>query len=44
METEVIQTLETVTVNINTVIAVVCAVYVTFNLYFLLEKFKIKDW
>ncbi len=30
-------------INLNTVVAVVSAVYVTFTLYFILEKFKIKD-
>jgi len=42
METEVITEIIQ-TININTVLAVVCAVYVSFNLYFMFEKFKIKD-
>lgn len=30
--------------NINIIIAIVCGIYAAFNLYFMLEKFKIKDW
>jgi len=30
-------------ININSVVAIVCAVYVSFTFYFILEKFKIKD-
>lgn len=30
-------------INLNTIIAVVCAIYSTFNLYYMLEKFKVKD-
>ncbi len=30
-------------INLNTIVAIVCAIYVAFNLYFILEKFRIKD-
>ncbi|GEM_PF-5514116 len=30
-------------INLNIVTAWVCMVYTAFNLYFMLEKFKIKD-
>lgn len=29
--------------NINIIIAVACGIYAAFNLYFMLEKFRIKD-
>lgn len=39
----IMATVDTVPLELNTIIAVVVMVYVAFNLYFLLEKFKIKD-
>jgi len=30
-------------INLNTVVAIVCMVYVAFNFYFMLEKFKVKE-
>lgn len=30
-------------INLNIIIAVVCSIYAAFNLYFMLEKFKVKD-
>ena len=41
METE--EPIESEITNLHTILAVVIMVYVAFNLYFLLEKFKIKD-
>lgn len=29
--------------NINVIIAVACGIYAAFNLYFMLEKFRIKE-
>lgn len=31
-------------ININIIISVVCGIYAAFNLYFMLEKFRVKDW
>lgn len=30
--------------NINVIIAVACGIYAAFNLYFMLEKFRIREW
>jgi hypothetical protein len=30
-------------ININIIISVVCGIYAAFNLYFMLEKFRVKD-
>lgn len=29
--------------NVNIIIAVVCGIYAAFNLYFMLEKFRIRE-
>ena len=30
-------------INLNTIIAIACSTYAAFNLYLILEKFKIKE-
>ncbi len=47
METEIVEVMETVTesapIELMSIVALICAVYVVFNLYFLFEKFRIKE-
>ncbi len=39
----IVDGINNVNFNLNTIISIVVMVYIAFNFYFLLEKFKIKD-